>query len=471
MGGILLFRHQQEAIDSWIKAGGRGILSMATGTGKTYTALGALKHIVEKEEKLMVVISVPYAHLIPQWERSFMQMGIPIYTVIQAYSGNSSWKREFQVAVRQIANGSLRRALVLTTHDSLRSDIFFDVRLLTNASTMIIGDEVHGLGSIARKAALGRIYFDYRLGLSATPWRLWDDEGNDFLRRYFGKIVYEFSLDKAVSEINPITGKTYLTPYKYYPYFVFLNEAEMSRYVKLTMPIISQMGRVRDIGELMNDERFSMLLFKRAELIKKADAKKDALREILEDVTRREINTHILVYVEGKTQLAMACDLIKRFNISCYPFTMELSSKKERRLGGKSERDLIIAKFARGDIGALVSMKILDEGVDVPQAKVGVLVASTTSSRQYIQRLGRILRRSEGKEVAYIYDIVVFPQVSLMGGIHRVVEEGILRREFKRYMYIAQSSLNRFEVERHIYKYMDRMGVVSGAGDRNKNPE
>jgi len=313
-------------------------------------------------------------------------------------------------------------------------------------NTLLVGDEVHGLGSESRRSMLQILPITYKLGLSATPHRLWDEPGTSFLFSYFGSIVYEFPLSRAVTEINPATGYTYLTPYEYHPIFVNLTLEELRRYEIITDKIIKMLGGIEINAEtLSSNEYLKRLLIKRANIIKNAENKMKAFTHILDSLKKI---SHLLVYVSetGKgSQLEEVLKILKDRDINAKRFTMELSNRSVERLGFLSEREYILKKFDEGEIQALVAMKILDEGVDVPSARYGILMASTTSPRQYIQRLGRILRRAPGKDLAHIYDVIVIPDTSRLNKTLEYIERSILCRELRRYYLISESAVNAVE--------------------------
>ncbi len=329
-------------------------------------------------------------------------------------------------------------------------------------STLLVGDEVHGLGSVSRRNALFHLHFRYRLGLSATPIRLWDDIGTKFLFIYFGNIVYEFPLSRALREINPMTGKTFLTPYYYYPRFVYLTNSEMKKYAKLTKKIGYLINVLNeDIFTEINDEALSKLLFARADIIKNAYEKGVMFEDIISSLISKGIKDHILVYVsENGRYLDCTLKVLKRYGLRTIPFTMNISSKPMARLGNISEREYILRQFDIGEIDALVSMRVLDEGVDIPSARVAIFLASSTNHRQYIQRLGRVLRQHADKEYAIVYDVIVLPALALLDNKSKHIEKSILKREFKRYELISENAINRSEAVRMMIEVRNRLGVI-----------
>ncbi len=219
---ITLYEHQKEAIESWIENGMRGIFEMATGTGKTFAALRGLMKTSEIHKKLVVIITCPYQHLIQQWRREIEKFGITFDFII-ADSSNPLWKDNLADSLVDISLGYKEKIIILTTHRTFSSDNFMSIvkEHKKDFNILLIADEVHGLG--AERGRIGLIdEYDFRLGLSATPKRWFGSIGTQAIYNYFNDVVFEFTLKDAINTINPATGRTYLTPYRYIPKFVSL---------------------------------------------------------------------------------------------------------------------------------------------------------------------------------------------------------------------------------------------------------
>ena len=194
-----------------------------------------------------------------------------------------------------------------------------------------------------------------------------------------------------------------MTPYEYLPKKVTLTQTEISDYKKLTRTLISLLNNNYSEDD---EENINSVLRKRRDILNNAEAKYDELRKILQSYD--DLN-HLIVFCSHK-QIDNVLEILKEENV--YPrhrFTSKQSSTKLKKFGGISERDKILMDFEKGFYKALVAMKCLDEGVDVPSADKVIIMSSTTNPMEYIQRRGRVLRRCEGKELAYIYDMIVVP--------------------------------------------------------------
>ncbi len=439
---IRLRDYQEEAIEKWIENDKKGIFEMATGTGKTFTALGCLDRILKEEKKLVTVIACPYSHLIHQWDKEIDKFNLRIDRII-ADSSNPKWKRELADYLLDIKIGLRDRLIVLTTHDTFPKEDFIKIIKTSTAKLFLIVDEVHGIGAPIRKNGLIEDYI-YRLGLSATPRRWLDLEGTEYIFRYFGKTVFSFPLKKAID-------KGFLVPYEYHPVFVDLEPDEMERYKILTNKIAKMYSRSTD--DEKKKEILSMLLINRRKIIREARKKYDALREILESLG--DIS-HCIIYCSENQINNVKRLLLEMKMLDFHTFTMEEGTKPLKELGGLSEREDILKKFEEGKYSILLAIKCLDEGVDIPPAKIGIIMSSSGNPRQYIQRRGRLLRKYPNKRKAIIYDIIVGVPTEDLPQELIDIEKRVFYKELERYKEFAESSLNSLECINKVKKIMDR---------------
>ncbi len=201
---ITLHDYQNEAIAAWFDYECQGLLEMATGTGKTITALAASAQLYEREQRLAVIIAVPYQHLVDQWREEAKAFG---YRPILAYQRKKSWLDGLNHEIVEF-NGRYRPFIsVITTHTTFISPDFQAAIARLQAPALLIADEAHHLGAERSRQNYPH-HIPYRLALSATPDRWFDDAGTAALRAYFGKTVYAFTLEQAIG--------VSLTPYRYY---------------------------------------------------------------------------------------------------------------------------------------------------------------------------------------------------------------------------------------------------------------
>jgi len=454
---IHLREYQHEAIEAWFKNGCCGIFEMATGTGKTYTALGALKQLLEREQKLVTIISVPFLHLAKQWEKSLHNMGIKI-PVIHVSSANPKWKAELKTKILDYRLDKEKQFIIITTHDSLATSPFIELISDVKSNIFLIGDEVHGLGTVTRLDALLPLY-TYRLGLSATPERYFDELGTQELMRFFNRVVYVFDLHRAITEINPDTGETYLVPYEYYPIFVELTDEDMSEYSKLSRQIaILYNKKDRSKSEQL---RLEQLLRERQDIIKNTQTKYPAFEALINDLAKNNKIKQTLVYCSPK-QIETVQQLLRRQKgIIQHRFTSkEDAIRRQKKYCNLTEREYLLYKFEKGDYDVLVAIRCLDEGVDVPATRNAILMCSSGNPKEYIQRRGRVLRRAPGKDKAVIYDITAIP--SKIDGGYPNIDIKVLESQLKRLEEFARDALNIGEVEREIFKIRRKYNAYGG---------
>lgn len=436
---IELRDYQLKAMKKWADNNSQGIFEMATGTGKTYTALGCVKELNKGIEDLVVVISCPYTHLVQQWLENVQDFDLDFETVV-ADSSNSKWKSELIDRIYDLKNKVLNKLMILTTHTTFAMPDFINRIKKIQYPVLLICDEVHGIGSPERRKGLIEDLYKYRLGLSATPSRWFDDEGTKIIMDFFKGTVYEFSLKEAINTINPATGKTFLVKYDYKPLFVKLSESELQEYEEQTKKIARSFFVTKDKKE--KEELFNLLSIKRQKIIINSRGKYEIFRELLNKLIPIK---DCLVYVSPE-QMEIVQSIISEFDVKQHKFTSKEGIKSEDKYVGLSERDFLLKEFEKGNYNFLVAMKCLDEGVDIRSARTAVILASTGNPREYIQRRGRILRPFPNKDKAVIYDFIVVPPIKNIDlkELHDI-EMKIFDKEMKRYKEFADSADNRVE--------------------------
>jgi len=422
--------YQRDAIRSWFAANGLGIFEMATGTGKTITALGAitkLAEIYEKEGKpLLAVVVAPQLHLVDQWALVAKSFGI---WPLCCYDDAKTWIDSAHALTLGLAARANGFAMLISTNATLGRPAFQQILQQYQGPFVLVADEAHNLGAASALAALPS-GATHRLALSATPERWFDPVGTGALRSYFGKTLIDLGLREAIA-----IGA--LCEYDYRPVPVELDSDESQQYAALSQRIARLMGDGEaDLGPGGN-ERLAMLLLKRAQLLSHARGKLPLLAAEVQ--ARRDLDWQLVYCAEGvapqaagreERQLDQVTRLLGRdLGIPCHPYTSAES---------RSERQRILGRFRSTDLKTLVSMRCLDEGVDVPDARVAYLLASSSNPRQFIQRRGRILRKTEGKEVAEIVDFIAVPT----GDIDIKLERCLLRREIARFVEFASCARN-----------------------------
>lgn len=402
--GVSLHEYQIDAIDTWAENDFRGIFDMATGTGKTYTGLGAAVKLYNIKRRLAVIIVAPYQHLVDQWVEDIVQFNMrPI--IGYSSSPQKDWKKRLTDTVFDYQQlGIIDTLCFVTTNATFSSKFVQNTLNDLGSETLLIIDEAHNFGSGHLSLSLNP-KFEYRLALSATLERHGDPVGTQILKSYFGPKCIEYDLNRAIRE-----GK--LTPYYYHPVLVYLEEDELEKYKDLSYKI-SRECHVNKYGELKITENGKRLLLARARLVAGARQKLTVLREVMKPYVN---DSHMLVYCgatkvdtfendtfdsdeEGERQIVAVSKILgNELGMKATHFTSSESA---------AEREIIKRKFADTDpYQVIVAIKCLDEGVNIPSIKTAFILASTTNPKEYIQRRGRVLRLAPKKPYAVIYDFV-----------------------------------------------------------------
>jgi superfamily II DNA or RNA helicase len=396
------YAHQGMAVDAFLAGNGRGVLAIATGGGKTKTSLISATLLQERHNgPMLVVILVPSAPLKRQWTEEVADFGV-VPTVPSDLSPFSR-KARFEEIRTALSVGGRRTEVLVVTNSLFSQDAGLRDLVDTlpkDVCLMLIGDEMHNLGTPTfLKNPPER--FDYRLGLSATPIRQYDPDGTDQLFDFFGPQVYEFSLGDAISS-------GCLTPYEYHLHEVHLTDDEMDRYLELCEKLRRLGFSGGDDGrEVIDDDRVKALLRDRRSVLEHAEQKIEILRELLLKIGAKNVR-RTLIYASGKKpptgktrQIESVNSMLASLGVISHQFTSEETAK--------ADSQTYLKRFGDGDYQVLTAMKVLDEGVDIPQTDTAFLLASSTVRREWVQRRGRILRTSPGKNSAVLHDFFVVP--------------------------------------------------------------
>lgn len=382
--------HQRDGLVSWAKNGRRGILAFVTGGGKTFTALTAIREaIVEFGEPVMVV--VPDQVLFEQWDREIRESLADLdLLVLRAGNGHNRWRDTLAAATR----AGRRPRLVLSTLQTASSHDFME-RVAGGEHLMLVVDEVHNAGATKRRVILDDGLFGPRLGLSATPERAGDPEGTQVLLDFFGGVLEpRYSLADAVRP-GSNGEESVLTPYRYQPHTVVLTEDEMEAWRALSKEIAILRARAADgdsSGSL--ERRIRMKLLDRARIVKQAEGKVAAAASIM--AAEYTPGERWLVYCDDQSQMSAVVQALGDVGIEAMPFHSKMEGSRD---------DTLTWLEVRG--GVVVAIKCLDEGVDIPSVSHALILASSKNPREFIQRRGRVLRRSPGKAEASLHDVVV----------------------------------------------------------------
>lgn len=429
--------YQIEAVKSLSENNWNGIFNMATGTGKTITSLLCAQKYIKQNGKIFLIVFVPLIHLVDQWIESLNKMGFD--SILKCYDSKKKWENKLDRKVRNYNLGLTSKECIVVVYNSAASSEFQNLVEKIVDHSFLIADECHNFGiKSLRNNKFNNI--KARLGLSATPDRWWDEEGTDYIYSYFGDVVYEYDLEKAIKN-------NALVPYFYNPIIVNLTDDEMMDYISYTHKIIKWLN-----SSLPNaDDEIKKLNTKRSLLISKAYEKKQVLYKLLSNVNTKEQLCHTLVYC-GPSEIDEITSEISKLGFRVHRFDSRLSN---------IERSSILEAFERKDIQILVAIKCLDEGVDIPSTRTAYFLASTSNPREFVQRRGRILRNADGKIKATINDFVVLPNTEDSNLFKSIVSKEMPRfAEFSRYAinkYVAREEIKGILEEYELEYLMDKL--------------
>ena len=400
-GGITLRPYQEEAIKAWVAGKGRGILAMATGSGKTITALTVATRVAKKNRPLMVVVICPYLNLCEQWIGEMARFG---FSPVSCFGGVQEWKTQFEIAYQRLLVAESACESIVVSNATYASAAFqaaFKGRVSSGAiHHLVIADEVHNLGASGGQACLlDRVHF--RLGLSATPERYMDPEGTAAVMSYFGGVVFQYSLADAIRD-----GQ--LSRYRYFPVQVVFDDDEAEAYATITKQLVRFFRSGEEDKELPSGAMH--LLIRRARLIAGARRKISSLRSVLANMPSLP-KAAIFYCGDGTTSEKVGDDEVRQIEAVAKLLTEEFGLRVRRFTYRESpgEREEILDSLRSGSLDGVVAVRCLDEGIDLPDLRYGFFLASSTNPRQFVQRRGRLLRKAPGKHEAMLYDFVMEP--------------------------------------------------------------
>lgn len=393
--------YQVDAIRAWSKAGGKGVFAMATGAGKTLTALTLASKVAEKNKPLVVIVVCPFINLCRQWIREMATFGL---RPVACFEGRERWQDELEEGYQRVAVGLSQVHALVVTNATFQSDSF-QSRIRSRVSSgalhhLLIADEVHNLGAERSKGALPEGIV-MRLGLSATPERHFDPVGTQAVLDYFGGAVFEYPLSRAIAD-----GR--LCRYRYYPVPVELTDEETAEYEEITLKL-ARFFRGGDTNEEIENAAMRLLI-KRARLLAGAVNKLEALDQVIGSLSEPPKGA-IFYCGDGRTTDAIAEEEVRQIQA----VARLLGEKHGLRVRNftyretTQDREEILRDLSSGFLDGVVAIRCLDEGIDLPDLRMGFLLASSTNPRQFVQRRGRLLRNAPGKNRAIIYDFIIQP--------------------------------------------------------------
>lgn len=433
---------QIDAYNAWIGNGKKGMFAMATGSGKTVTALNCIRKQYKENGYYKAIIVVPTQSLAIQWEHEAKSFNFQ--NIVSTHS-DKDWKDVLSRYITRSLLDSTKSIILITTYATFnRNDIQSFLKKVRGAETFIyVADEAHNIGSQNSLKHLPEM-INWRIGLSATPERIYDDLGTEKLYEFFDskppKYTYRYTMKQAIEE-------GILCHYDYYPIFIELTSSEMEEYERIS----DQLRKYIDADTGKYKPNAERLLLKRKRIIHKAENKKIAISDLLEELKQKQKLDYTFVFVpEGyepdysindsynidQDDIHIIDEYAQMFKEHGYSY--------HKYISGLDDAPSILQNFADGDIQILLSMKCLDEGVDIPRAEHAIFCSSTGNPRQFVQRRGRVLRKCKGKEKARIWDLIVTPP-NILDESNKI-ERNLFFNEVKRIVNFAALADNQIDI-------------------------
>ena len=449
-----LRKYQKNAIAAWVKNNNRGIFQMATGTGKTKTSLAAVTKILDvyysNQVKCGLVVVVPYVVLLEQWLKDLKEFQI---SAIACYESKNKWLPRVEENIRLFNENVRDKLFLITTTKTLISTDFQRCIATIKGDYIFLADEMHHLTSDMMRQSLPQ-NAKYRLGLSATLMTKYNSAKMEELKAYFGGIIYKYSMKEAIET-------DCLTRYFYYPIYVELTDEEKSDYYEVSKKISKAMMLAGN--DLDDDDNIPLkaLLSQRGRILASASNKLIKLKEMAPQFKDK---ANLIIYCGDKIES----------NVKYIDKVYEIVNNEEGIISAKftaeenpQQRRDILDLFGKKVIQALIAIRCLDEGVDIPQLETAIIMSSGTNPKEFIQRRGRILRKAAGKQYSYIYDFIVIPSLSIqdvsaLTPDEKEMELKVISREFERVQEFANLAENGLEVTA---SFLEKWRQYSGGMD------
>ena len=431
---IKLRDYQKEAIAAWVKNNYHGFYVMATGTGKTWTAIYSAKELL-KTHSAMVVICAPYKHLVKQWAED-VEKAFGDAKIIMVSSENPKWEQQISQEIIRKKYDTNAQTIIISTIASFKMSRFEKTLLKSNEDKLLIVDEAHRFTDRSEDM---HIQFKYMLGLSATPFSGTSAQRGKELMEFFGGQVFSLPIEEALE-------RKFLVPYYYHPIYVHASEEDEEKFQYHTRRILSCFKN----NTCINPDLLVKSLRNRFRVISMAEEKQDQIDYIVSQVKE---NDHFVVYCgDGRLfdnntgEELRHIQSVKRV-LSSHGYKPSQFTAQENM----DERMQLVDAFNKGEISALAAIRCLDEGINIPSIKSALILSSNDDYREFVQRRGRILRTYKGKEFAHIYDVVVLPSYDLPAWA---------KIEFRRFHEYAKLSLNWDELAPELENYLGDYGLA-----------
>lgn len=390
--------YQKEAIAAWVENEFHGFFVMATGTGKTWTAIYATKKLLETHSA-MIVICAPYKHLVRQWTDDIVKI-FPNAKLVMVSSENSSWEQQISQEIIRRSYANDNQIIIISTIASFRLPRFLASIKKSKDDKLLIVDEAH---RFTERTDSYHDTFQYMLGLSATPYSGFSAQRGQDLMNWFGGQVFNLPIEVALE-------RGFLVPYYYYPIFVRATEEEEAKFKYHTQRILSCFKN----NKCINSDLLVKSLRNRLRVISMAEEKMLRIDEILEQIEERD---HLVVYCgDGKLFDNNTGDELRHIQaIKRVLNRRGFKSSQFTATESMADRMELVDAFNKGELSALAAIRCLDEGINIPSIKSALILSSNDDYREFVQRRGRILRTYGDKKYAKIYDVIVLPSEDMQG--------------------------------------------------------
>jgi len=420
---IKLRDYQEDTLLDWNKNNRRGLVRHATGSGKTVTAISAIKQHLKSHQSCLII--VPSDLLQKQWMLEIEKF-IPSARnkILNVGGGSTNWKKILRNFSKP--DSTKNPKIILAVQNSASSDEFIS-KIYQGDQLMLVADEVHSLGSKTFSKVFN-IQSGPRLGLSATPERFNDPIGTQKIIDYFGA-----ELSPRI-ELSDVIGKA-LVNYDYFPKRCSLTEKELDDWDEISKKIrsMSWKNKKDQRGFTVFDKQVQLLLFQRAKIAKQASIKVRLACDIL--IEHFNSGEQWLVYCDDLNQIDVLRQELNTNNLNSMMYHSDMSNEA---------KDQTLENFKING-GILLSIKCLDEGIDIPSITHALIIASDQNPRQFIQRRGRVLRKdpnNPNKTKAFLYDLIVAQDTRDIDSI-----KNLAISELKRSLEFSQSSSNKIASE------------------------
>ena len=386
---IKLFDHQALVIKNWKKNDFTGLVEHATGSGKSFTGIFAIKEFFEERGGTNAIVIVPGKILLKQWKIDLENIFPEAVISFVGGGRNQKWRDNLHIYTKP----QQQKQIVIAIRASASKEDFVS-RVHPGEHLMLLADEVHTLGATDSQKIL-TLQVGAKMGLSATVDRSNDPEGTKRIRDYFGnKLEPLYGIKEGIADKR-------LVKYFYFPKKILLTATEEDEWIKLSKEIrqkVASFMSKKDIKKSSFPQSLKMLLITRAAIAKEAANKTEAALNIIKEKYNEEESQRWLVYCQNKVQLEKLGERLSKYNYEYFKYYSDLPEE-----GQKASLEIFEKKG-----GIMLSIKCLDEGVDIPAADHALILASSSNRREFIQRRGRVLRKDPNNyaKQAYIFDLV-----------------------------------------------------------------